>query len=100
MGTEIIEYLRRIDETLEPFGGGFLVHGGTPELLEGSWPGDLIIIEFRDRETARAWYASPAYQSICPLRTQNSEGDVILIDTVPGNHRATDILRRPGEDQT
>jgi len=54
MGAEIVEYLERIDETLEPFGGRFLVHGGRLEVLEGKWPGDLIIIEFPDRETARA----------------------------------------------
>ena len=96
MGAAIVEYLERIDDTLEPFGGRFLVHGGTLELLEGKWPGDLIIIEFPDRERARAWYGSSAYQSILPLRTQNSQGDVMLIDTVPGDHRATDILTIPG----
>jgi uncharacterized protein (DUF1330 family) len=96
MGAEIVEYLERIDETLAPFGGRFLVHGGRLEVLEGKWPGDLIIIEFPDRETARAWYGSSAYQSILPLRTRNSQGDVVLIDAVPGNHRATDILNGPG----
>ena len=96
MGAAIVEYLKQIDETLEPFGGRFLVHGGTAELLEGNWSGDLIVIEFPDRDSARAWYRSPAYQSILPLRTQNSEGDVILIDTVPGDHRAGDILTISG----
>lgn len=43
---------------------------------------------------ARAWYASPAYQKVLPLRTRNSEGDVILIDGVGSDHRATDILSR------
>ncbi len=98
MGTAIVEYLERIDETLAPFGGHFLVHGGRPELLEGNWQGDLIIIEFPDRESARAWYRSPAYQAILPLRAQNSEGDVILIDTVSGDHRATDILAVEGRN--
>ena len=27
-GPELIEYLRRIDATMEPFGGRFLFHGG------------------------------------------------------------------------
>ncbi len=53
MGQEIIEYLERIDATLEPFGGRFVVHGGEVELLEGSWQGHLVIIEFPDREKAR-----------------------------------------------
>jgi uncharacterized protein (DUF1330 family) len=92
MGPAIVEYLERIDGTLAPFDGHFVVHGGPFETLEGHWSGDLIIIEFPDRETARAWYESPAYQAILPLRTQNSEGDIIFIDTVSKDHHATDVL--------
>ena len=94
MGPEIVEYLERIDETLAPFGGRFLVHGGPVELLEGSWSGDLVAVEFPDRASARGWYRSPAYQAILPLRTGNAEGDVIFIDTVDGDHHATDVLDR------
>jgi uncharacterized protein (DUF1330 family) len=92
MGPAIVEYLERIDATMAPFGGRFLVHGGPIELLEGRWSGDLIILEFPDRESARRWYHSADYQAILPLRTRHAEGDVLLIDTVPGDHRATDIL--------
>lgn len=92
MGPEIVEYLQRIDETLRPFGGRFVVHGGRAEVLEGQWKGDLIVIEFPDRERARAWYASPAYQQILRLRTDNAEGDVIVVDGVSEHHRATDVL--------
>jgi len=62
-------------------------------VLEGAWSGDLIIIAFPDREKAAAWYASPAYQAIMKLRRDNSEGDVILVDGVGEDHRATDILQ-------
>jgi uncharacterized protein (DUF1330 family) len=92
MGPEIAEYLQRIDATLEPFGGRFLIHGGPTDVLEGSWPGDLIVIAFPDRDRARGWYASPAYRQILPLRTGNSEGDVVILEGVPDGHRATDIL--------
>ena len=92
MGPAIVEYLERIDATLQPFGGRFLVHGGPIELLEGHWSGDLIIIEFPNRETAKSWYHSAAYQAILPLRTEHAEGDALLIDTVPADHRATDVL--------
>ena len=51
MGEAIVEYLERIDQTLQPYAGRFLVHGGPLETLEGSWSGDLVIIEF---ETAKA----------------------------------------------
>jgi uncharacterized protein (DUF1330 family) len=89
---QIREYLERIDATLAPFSGRFLVHGGNIEEAEGSWPGHLVILEFPDRDHARAWYDSPAYQEILPLRTRNSEGAAILVDGVPGGYRATDML--------
>jgi uncharacterized protein (DUF1330 family) len=92
MGPSIEEYLQRIDATLEPFGGRFLIHGGELEVLEGTWPGHLIVIEFPDRARAHAWYQSTAYQQILPLRTNNSEGDAVLVDGVPEGHRATDVL--------
>ncbi|HVK41855.1 MAG TPA: DUF1330 domain-containing protein [Phenylobacterium sp.] len=92
MGAAIAQYLHRIDATLAPFGGKFRVHGGQAEVLEGDWSGDLIIIEFADRQSARGWYASRAYQKILPLRTEHSEGDVIFIDGVSEDHRADDLL--------
>lgn len=92
MGEAIAQYLHRIDATLAPFGGKFRVHGGQAEVLEGEWSGDLIIIEFADRQSARGWYASRAYQEILPLRTEHSEGDVIFIDGVSEDHRADDLL--------
>jgi uncharacterized protein (DUF1330 family) len=95
MGPEVVAYLERIDATLAPFGGRFLVHGAAATPLEGDWAGDLIVIEFPDRARAEGWYASPAYQAILPLRTRNSDGTVVLVDTVADGHRATDILPAP-----
>ena len=85
---EIVEYLRRIDATLDPYGGRFLVHGVLPEVLEGEWPGIAILIGFPDLDAARAWYDSPAYREIAALRTRNSVGDVLLVDGVPDGYRA------------
>jgi uncharacterized protein (DUF1330 family) len=92
MGPEIVEYLRRIDATLEPFGGRFLIHGGDTQVLEGEWSGDLIVLAFPDHGRARAWYDSPAYRDILRLRADNSDGEVILVGGVSDDHRATDIL--------
>jgi uncharacterized protein (DUF1330 family) len=93
MGPAIVEYLERIDATLEPFGGRFIIHGAIPEMLEGNWPGHLIAIEFADLAQARGWYRSEAYQRLIPLRADNSEGEIFLVDGVDADHRATDILR-------
>jgi uncharacterized protein (DUF1330 family) len=92
MGPSIVEYLHRIDATLAPYDGHFIVHGGTPEVLEGAHPGTLIVIEFPDRPRAEEWYASDAYREILPLRTENSVSTVLLIEGVDRDHRATDVL--------
>ncbi|MBT0773015.1 DUF1330 domain-containing protein [Kineosporia sp. J2-2] len=92
MNDEVVEYLHRIDGTLEPHGGQFLVHGARVHELEESWPGHVVVISFPDLTAARAWYDSPGYQAILPLRTRNSSGAAILVDGVALPHAATDIL--------
>ncbi|MFJ8045694.1 DUF1330 domain-containing protein [Kitasatospora sp. NPDC096147] len=79
---DIVEYLERIQATLTPYAGRFLVHGAPTEVLEGSWPGHMVLIEFPDAATARAWYDSPGYRAILPLRTAHIEADVVLAEGV------------------
>lgn len=83
---DVVEYLERIQATLDPFGGRFLVHGPTIEVYEGSWPGSLVIIEFPDIEQARAWYASEAYQAILHLRTDHIDGATLIAEGVGPNY--------------
>jgi uncharacterized protein (DUF1330 family) len=91
-GPAIVEYLQRIDATLEPFCGRFVVHGAQVEVLEGQWPGDIVAIAFPDMATARAWYASPAYQAILALRADHSVGDLILVPGCDDDHKGADLL--------
>jgi uncharacterized protein (DUF1330 family) len=87
-----VQYLKRIDATLEPFGGRWIIHGARAEVLEGDWSGNLIVIGFPDLDHARAWYESSAYQEILPLRTNNADGDILLVDGAEDGHRATDVI--------
>jgi len=94
---DILEYLEKIQATLDPYQGRFRVHGATPEVIEGEWPGTVVIIEFPDVEQARAWYASPAYQEILPLRLRHIEGSAIIVPGVGPDYsaaRTADRLRR------
>lgn len=97
-GEDIVRYLQAVDDTFQPHGGRFRSHGKRPEVLEGDWPGDVVVVEFPNLAAARAWYHSAAYQAILPLRLRHSRGDVILLDGVPDGYRATELLRTP--DQT
>jgi uncharacterized protein (DUF1330 family) len=91
-GAEIIEYLERIDATLAPYDGRFIVHGGDAEVAEGELPGDVVIIEFPSPAAARDWWASPAYQEIVHLRTEHSTSTAALLLGVKPGHQATDKL--------
>jgi uncharacterized protein (DUF1330 family) len=92
MGPAIVAYLQRIDATLALFGGRFLIHGGEKSVLEGDFPGDLVVIAFPDLDHARRWYASVAYRAIITCRTDNSKSAVFLMDGVGDDHMATDVL--------
>jgi uncharacterized protein (DUF1330 family) len=82
---DVLTYIESIQETMDPFGGRFLVHGSAVEVMEGSWPGALVVLAFPDRESVHAWYASPAYRRILPLRTGHIAGDVVIAEGVaPG----------------
>jgi uncharacterized protein (DUF1330 family) len=83
---DIVEYLERIQGTMAPFGGRFAFHGGEKDVVEGSWPGDLILIEFPALDAVRAWWASPEYQAMKHLRTDHMAADIVLFDTLPGDY--------------
>ncbi|MBP0459202.1 DUF1330 domain-containing protein [Streptomyces montanisoli] len=92
VGRDIAEYIERIDATLTPYGGRFLVHGGQVTACEGSWGGDVVILEFPDMARAREWYDSPDYQAILPLRTRNSTSMVALVEGVSDGYRAAEAI--------
>lgn len=96
---EIVRYIERIDATLAPYGGRFLVHGGRLTPMEGDWDGDVIVIEFPDEQAVRDWYDSPAYQEILPLRTRNSRGMTAMVRGLPTGYRAVDKLAQLLGDQ-
>ncbi|MEU7063128.1 DUF1330 domain-containing protein [Streptomyces sp. NPDC053429] len=88
MNEEILRYIEEIQATMDPYEGRFLVHGAEVEVMEGTFPGTLVVIGFPDIERARAWYASPAYQALVPLRTRHIPGEIILVDGVPPGYDA------------
>lgn len=99
---DVLTYIERIQETMDPYGGRFLVHGSAVEVVEGEWPGALVVVEFPDRDAVHAWYASPAYQEILPLRTAHIAGDVVIAEGVaPGyDPRRTAAAMRAARDGT
>lgn len=98
---DVLDYIERIQSTLDPFGGRFLVHGAEVDVREGPWPGTVVIIEFPGVDQARAWYESPAYQEILPRRTDHIEGEAIIVEGVAPDYdprKTAAALRQMAED--
>lgn len=91
---QILDYIDRIEDTLAPFDGEWVVHGSDPEPLEGDWLGAVVIIRFPDREAARGWWDSPGYREIAPLRVEHSRSMAALVQVVPPGYRAGDTADR------
>jgi uncharacterized protein (DUF1330 family) len=75
------QYRAKAAATIEAYGGRFLARGGNLEVLEGELPHKrLVIIEFPTRQDAIAWYNSPEYQEILPMRLASSKGIFAVVD--------------------
>ena len=80
----IKEYGGKVPGTLVPFDGHyhFIVSGGKPQGLDGEVPEGIVVIAFDSAEQLRAWYDSPAYQAIKPLRQSAVKGRMFLVGGV------------------
>jgi uncharacterized protein (DUF1330 family) len=77
------EYRKLVPATIAAFGGRFLTRGGAMEVLEGEWmPKRLVILEFPDVATLKAWYHSPEYQQLLELRKRTAISDFVVVDGV------------------
>lgn len=79
---EALSYLEQVEATVAPYGGKWLAQGDV-DVIEGAWPGSVVLMEFPDRAAVDAWYNSPEYQAILPLRVNNAVSDIILVDSLP-----------------
>jgi uncharacterized protein (DUF1330 family) len=73
------EYTQQVPATLEKHGGRFLVRGGQLQVLEGACLPRLVVIEFPSSEQANAWYHSPEYQAILPIRQRNARTTFLAV---------------------
>ena len=79
------EYLTKVNETLAPFNGHyhFVVRGGKTESLDGDVPPKgIVVIQFDSSEQAHAWYNSPAYAAIRPVRQAATKGRMFIVEGI------------------
>ena len=66
----------------ESYGGVYRVRGGDMDVLETDlWtPTRMVIIEFPDRQAARAFVDSEEYAPVKPLRRDNARCTLAILD--------------------
>ena len=75
------EYQKLVTDTVDKFGGRYLVRGGSFENLEGEWdPNRLVIIEFESVEQAKAWWSSDEYSPALQLREESASSKLLIIE--------------------
>lgn len=78
------KYKSQVMPTIAAFGGRFLSRGGNLTVVEGEWPMPrLVILEFPSRAQVEAWYRSPEYQRVLPLRKASSTCNFVITDGMP-----------------
>ena len=76
------KYASQVPATMAPFGGHYIVRGGKVTSLEGDAPHRVVVTEFPSLEKAQAWYNSPAYSAIRPIRQAAAESRLFLVEGV------------------
>jgi uncharacterized protein (DUF1330 family) len=74
------DYLARTIPFIEKHGGRYLTKSGSHEMLEGERPTRVVIVEFPNKDAAKAWYNDPGYRPLIPLRHAVTKSTMILIE--------------------
>lgn len=73
------QYRAQVPATLAPWGAELLFRGQRAGILAGNHDHlDTVVIRFPDADTVDAWYNSPEYQALIPLRQQAADLDLVV----------------------
>jgi uncharacterized protein (DUF1330 family) len=77
------EYKKLAGDTVEKYGGKYIVRGGNCETLEGDWnPKRIVVLQFDDVERAKAWLNSPEYAEPRQMRHRTATTRMIVVEGV------------------
>ena len=73
-------YPEAATKTLAAAGAEIIAVDLDSEAMEGAANPVTVILKFPSKEAMKAWYNSPEYQAVIGLRTENSEGTMVLVN--------------------
>jgi len=76
------EYKKLAKPIVEKYGGRYRARGGEMEIRETElWtPTRMVVVEFPDMASARAFIDSPEYAPVKPLRRDNAACTLFILD--------------------
>jgi uncharacterized protein (DUF1330 family) len=74
------EYAPRVQPSFAPFGGRYLARGGKTQALAGNDPKRVVVLAFDSMERALAWYSSPEYEALKPLRDRAGKARIFATE--------------------
>ena len=78
---QMLEYREWSTRAMQEFGAEVLVRGGNAAALEGAWtPQRVVVLKFKDRATAQAYYDSKTYTQARKAREGAGRIDMIVVD--------------------
>ena len=77
----LTEYFPQAAKLVAEHGGRYVAVDAVPEVGEGD-PGlrSVVLMEFPDADSARAWYDSPEYRPLKAIRHLAARNNAVLID--------------------
>lgn len=76
-------YRQKVLETVDKFGGRYVIIGGPFECKEGNYlPTFPVMIEFATLEQANNWYNSPEYANLKALRLNAVECNAVFFQGI------------------
>lgn len=76
-------YKQLTPASIAEFGGKFVVRGGATVTMEGDWvPGRIVVAEFPNMETAKAWWNSEGYAEAKRIRQASADTRMIFVEGI------------------
>ncbi len=81
--TLFAEFLGKVRDNMNSFGGKYLVRGGKHVVADGYWaPVRVALVEFESADSARRWLDSQEYAELAELRRWAADATVIVMEGV------------------
>lgn len=77
-------YVAKIPQFIDKHGGSYIVQGAEPEVMEGEWKSDrIVVLEFPTTEKARDFMNDPEAEQFFDIRRAATDSKAVLVEGAP-----------------